>query len=130
MINRQDNSGMYEPIPLPIEEEQPEEEEVKPGWDWIGSDSRPEAKKSSDGISDLFEVDVEAEMDDVDELVDVDFEKDILDANENGDLEDLVNVSDEDIMGVAPKPKPRYRLAPRRSIRSRYIPPTSMGGMR
>ena len=117
------------PVPEPIEqeefadnvEEQPAES--KSGTVWVGSDAAPQ--KKDDGISDLFDLDVEAEMEDVDDLVDVDFDKDILDANENGDLEDLVNVSQEDIMGRTP-PK---RRKPARSSRRPTRSPTSMGGI-
>jgi len=105
-----------------------EEPEQGSKWNWIGSPDRPEAQEHSDGISDLLEVN-EGDFDEtegVDDLVDVDFERDILDANENGDIEDLVNVSMEDIMGSAPRPRQR-RIVQRRTIRPRYQPPTSMG---
>lgn len=117
--------------------EQPEES--KPGWqwDWIGSQSRPEAKESSDGISDLFTVsddDVGASDEDLSDLTDVDMEHDILDADEDGTLDDLVDVTEADIMGdelgqrpsrpASQQRKARYRVTPR------YQPPTSMGGFR
>ena len=104
----------------------------KEGWGWIGSPDHPDAQKHDDGISDLFEINEGDfdETDGVDDLVDVDFERDILDANENGDLEDLVNVTNEDIMGSAPRPRqPRYRPVVRRPTR-RFEPPTSMRGLR
>lgn len=110
--------------------EQPEPEREK-GWEWIGSDKRPEAAEHSDGISDLLEVN-EGDFDEtegVDDLVDVDFERDILDANENGDIEDLVSVSMEDVMGSAPRPRQPWYRPVRRSTR-RFTPPTSLGGMR
>jgi len=128
----------YRPLPLPavpapepeiLEDEgreQPQEGEGKTVW--VGAPDAP--RQASDGISDLFEVDTDAEEADVDDLVDVDYEKDILDANENGDLEDLVDVSQEDIIGRAPQPKLRYRVVPRARRPIRYIPPTSMRGVR
>jgi len=132
------------------DEEAQQQQESKPGWDWIGSPSRPEAKKHDDGISDLFEVGNE---DDTADLVSVDIDKDIIDTNERGDLSDLTEVSTEDIMGDeetgqvpleytpddeemlqefnGQRQQPRYRVAPRVSTRPRYTPPeTSLGGMR
>ena len=129
--------------------EQQQPQESKPGWDWVGSPSRPEAKKFDDGISDLFEVGNE---DDTSDLVSVDIDKDIIDVSERGDLSDLTEVSTEDIMGDeetgqipleytpddeemiqqfnGQRQQPRYRVAPRVSTRPRYTPPTSAGGMR
>ena len=51
------------------------------------------------------------------------------------DMSDLIDVSLEDVHGVAPqqpqKPQPKYRIAPRgRSVVRRYPPPPTMGGMR
>lgn len=95
---------------------------------WVGAPDAP--GQAEDGISDLFNVDVDEELEDVDELVDVDFDRDILDAGEDGTLEDLVNVDREDIIGTPPaprrklvKPKPRYRIV------RRYPPTTGMGGL-
>ena len=46
------------------------------------------------------------------------------------DLSDLVDVSDEDIMGEdESEPKPRYRIVRRRQPSYREQPPTSMGGV-
>jgi hypothetical protein len=107
------------------------------GWNWIGSPDREEAQESSDGISDLFEVD--GDMTDTQDLVSVDIERDILDAGPDGDLSDLVEVSDEDIMGdeetgqipLDYKPDlPRRKTLPRyRRSLPRYEPPTSLGGL-
>ena len=124
-----------EPVPVPV----PEPSGSK--WDWIGSPSRPEVQEHSDGISDLFTVDDEdiGAGSDVDDLIEVDIERDIIDANEEtGDLSDLVDVTDEDIMGnelgqspldykppaQSQRKQPRYRLTPRRTA-----PPTSMQGI-
>lgn len=120
------------PEPAPIPEPEPAPEPMQPSkWNWIGSPSRPEAQEESDGISDLFRIEDE---DDTSDLISVDLEKDIID----GDLEDLTEVSEEDILGDEetgqvpldykpdlPKRKslPRYRRTP-----FRYIPPISMGG--
>ncbi|MDD4985204.1 MAG: hypothetical protein PHQ43_05360 [Dehalococcoidales bacterium] len=113
------------------------------GWGWVGSPDHPKAQEHSDGISDLFTVDDEdiGAGSDVDDLIEVDIERDIIDANEEtGDLSDLVDVTEEDIMGnelgqspLDYKPpaqqriqsnQPRYRLTPRRTA-----PPTSMRGI-
>lgn len=107
-------------------------------WSWIGSPARPEAEESSDGISDLFEVG--DDLTDTQDLVSVDIERDILDAGPEGDLSDLVEVSEEDILGdeetgqvpLNYKPDPLRRkpaTRPRRFF-PRYIPPSSAGGMR
>lgn len=106
-------------------------------WNWIGSPDRPEAQKTEDGISDLFEVG--DDLTDTQDLISVDIEKDILDAGPEGDLSDLVEVSEEDILGdeetgqipLDYKPDaPRRRVSPSyRRATPRYIPPTSMGGM-
>ena len=114
-----------EPVPVPP---------PRGGWDWIGSPSRPEAQEEDDGISDLFRVtdeDVGASDEDLSDLTDVDMEHDILDADEDGTLNDLIDVTEADIMGdergqrpskpASQQRRPRYRLSPR------YQPPTSMG---
>ena len=129
------------------EQEQPEEK--REGWGWVGAPDHPEAQKHDDGISDLFDV---GQEDDTSDLVSVDIEKDIIDANERGGLDDLTEVSTEDIMGdeetgqipleYSPddderirqfngqQQKPRYRIAPRGSTRPDRTPPeTSMRGM-
>ena len=116
-----------------IEQETPVQES-KPGWDWIGSSSRPEAQEEDDGISDLFRVtdeDVGASDEDLSDLTDVDMERDILDAGPDGSLDDLVDVTEADIMGdergqrpskpASQQRRPKYRVTPR------YQPPTSMG---
>lgn len=84
---------------------------------------------ASDGVSDLlYGPDIEEEEEDLDDLVTVDYEEDILDAGDDGSLDDLVNVSAEDIMGTPPPPKKRqvrvYRPRPPMTP-----PPTSMGGL-
>ena len=123
-------------IPMPAPVPEPEPAPVQPSkWDWIGSPSRPEAKEHSDGISDLFTVtdeDVDA-GEGVEDLVTVDMEKDILDADDDGSLNDLVDVTEEDIMGsedygqrpskpASRQARTRYRITPRYQP-----PPTSMG---
>lgn len=133
-----------------LEEEQPEQEQEIPEpipvpetipepvasnkWDWIGSPSRPEAKEHSDGISDLFTVDAEdvgASDEDLSDLTDVDMEHDILDADDDGTLDDLVDVTEDDIMGDErgqrpSRPSSQQPRTRRRNI-PRYQPPTSMG---
>jgi len=115
------------------EEALPQEPENKPGWEWVGSPSRPEAQEHSDGISDLFRVteeDVGASDEDLSDLTDVDIDRDIVDADEDGTLDDLVNVSDEDIMGDELGQRPSRPLSQQRRLRRRisprYLPPTSM----
>jgi len=56
-------------------------------------------KKKGDGMSDLFRVRDKDITDDMDDVVAVDIEKDILDAGEDGTIEDVVTVTEEDIMG-------------------------------
>ena len=138
-INRDDIEQGNPPITSPegdVEEQgQPAQEatepESRPGWSWIGSPSRPEAKERSDGISDLFTVDDE-DLDageGVDDLVEVDMERDIIDAGEDGTLEDLTSVTDDDIMGSEDYGQPqsgRRRIQPRPRRIIRYQPPTSM----
>ena len=126
-----------EPVLAPAPEPEPAPAPKPSGskWDWIGSPSRPEAQEHSDGISDLFTVD-DDDLDageGVDDLVTVDIERDIMDADaETGDLSDLVDVTEEDIMGSSdygqPSSRQQRRVAGRRI--SRQLPPTSLGGMR
>ena len=123
------------PTPAPLSEEEAQEQlESEQGgkWQWVGDSNRPEAQKVSDGISDLFEVD---SNDDTSDLVSVDLERDIID----GDLSDLTEVSEEDILGddetgqvpLEYKPDmPKRRVLPRyRRLPQRYVPPTSMQGL-
>ncbi len=126
---------LSEPVSVPAPELSPEPvPESGSKWDWVGSPSRPEAQGESDGISDLFRVDpgdVGASDEDLNDLTEVDMEKDVLDADKDGTLDDLVDVTEADIMGdeLGQRPsrsssqqrRPRYRLSPR------YQPPTSMG---
>ena len=117
------------PTPAPVLAPEPESQQGSK-WDWVGSPSRPEAQEESDGISDLFRVDSD---DDTSDLISVDLEKDIID----GDLSDLTEVSEEDILGDGEtgqvpldyKPDtPRRRVLPRyRRTPTRYTPPTSLG---
>ena len=139
---------LFEPAPIPapvpvITPEPMPEPEPAPAqgsrWDWVGSPSRPEAQETEDGISDLFEV--PGDLTDTQDLISVDIEKDILDAGPEGDLSDLVEVSEEDILGdeetgqipLDYKPdlpkRSTVRRLPRRSTRN-YPLDTSMGGFR
>lgn len=88
--------------------------------------------KHSDGISDLFEVDNDPDTDDV---VSVDMEKDILDADEDGGFDDLLTVTEEDVMGddigqTPLKRKPRRIVRRVRRTDRPYYPPTTLGGIR
>ena len=141
MTNRSGEGKLYPVIPgSPTGEEdtvaQPvpmDEPETEGKWQWIGDSHRPEAQESSDGISDLFTVSDEdiGVGADIDDLVEVDMDSNIIDAGEDGTLDDLVNVTEEDIMGedYGQPPSRKYRTAPRQRI-TRQQPPTSMGGMR
>jgi len=136
-----DNQGNYYPPPTSVPaqasgevveeviEEQPSQESK---WGWVGSPNTPDAKKHDDGISDLFEVDNDPDTAD---LLTVDVDEDIID----GPLDDLVDVTEDDIMGdelgqtdldYKPEP-PRQRPAPRfrRVVRRPYTPPTRAGGV-
>jgi len=97
-------------------------------WTWIGDKRHPDGKESSDGISDLFEVNEDDLLDDPDDVTDLDYEVDVLDAGEDGTLDDLVNVSQEDVMGSPPQPSKRRYKRTRRLYRP--SPPTGLGGMR
>ena len=155
-----DNLERYNPpqsaqAPAPQQDEFADEEqpqESKPGWEWIGSPNRPEAKKHEDGISDLFEVG--GNEDDVSDLVEVDIDRDVIDTNERGSLDDLTEVSEADILGDeetgqvpleytpdeeterainefnGQRPQPRYRATPQRRATRPYNQPPTMGGMR
>lgn len=87
----------------------------------------PTEEANGDDLSDLFRAPSENDPDmQTDDLLEVDLYDDVLD----GDLEDLTEVTEEDIMGPEdppPPPKPPRRLMRRTS--KRYEPP-SMGGMR
>jgi len=128
---------LSEPTPVPAPVVLPEPEPAPSSgsqWGWIGSPDRPEAQEHEDGISDLFTVDPEdvgASDEDLSDLTDVDMERDVLDAGPDGSLDDLVDVTEADIMGddrgqrpskpASQQRRPRYRINPR------YQPPTSMG---
>ena len=122
------------------DEEAPPREQGGSKWDWIGSPSRPEAKEHDDGISDLFTVtseDVGASDEDLSDLTDVDLDHDVIDADpDTGDLSDLVDVTDEDIMGfegTGQRPSQtaaRQRMARRPTRRYGPPPDTMAGGMR
>ncbi len=85
----------------------------------------PEPKKEppKSGLEDLFEV---PEEEDNDMYIDDLFELDEEDFDLEEDLSDLTQVTDEDIMGKAPPPRP----AKFTRTSKRYIPPTTMGGLR
>lgn len=79
----------------------------------------PKAEQEGDDMSDLFEVPEETDNDmEVDDLVEPPDEE---------SMDDLVSVSNEDIMGEAPKPKVKSQQF--RRTNRRYVPPPSLGGM-
>ena len=128
-----------ESVPEPVVPESVPEPVPAPDgkWDWVGSSSRPEAREEEDGISDLFRVtpeDVGASEEDLSDLTDVDIEKDVLDADANGSLDDLVVVTEADIMGddkfgQRPSKSASRQSRSRRRMVNRYLPPTSLGGV-
>ena len=116
------------------DEEAPPQEQGGSKWEWVGSDKRPVAQEEDDGISDLFRVtpeDVGASDEDLSDLTDVDMEHDILDADEDGTLNDLVDVTNEDIMGfegVGQRPSKPASQQRRRIVRRYGPPPDTMMG--
>jgi len=55
-------------------------------------------KKPKDDMTDLFNIDSK-EMTDTEDLISVDIKKDIIDGDEDGTLDDLTQVTKEDVMG-------------------------------
>ncbi len=97
------------PVPIiPVEEAITEEEPKHP-------------KLKKDELDYLFEV-PQPEDNDI-------YTADLVEVPEEEDLSDLVTVSNDDIMGEAPKPKKTGKY---KKTTKRYIPPapTSLGGMR
>ena len=86
----------------------------------------PEPFKKRDSMADLFEV---PQPEDNDMYVD-----DLVATPEEDDISDLVDVSNEDIMGEPPplNKEREYKMPSRRVRRTSrpYNPPTSLGGMR
>ena len=94
----------------PVEVIEPENVEVKP-------------KHKQDELNSLFEV---PQPDDNDMYVD-----DIVEAPGEDNLDDLIDVSTDDLMGEKPKAKPKYKISSRgRTSINRDNTPTSLGGMR
>lgn len=87
---------------------------------WGQSGQAPEKPKSD--MDDLFEV---PEEDDNDMYTDDLFEVDEEDVEFDDDLSDLTRVTEEDIMGKKPVPRPQQF----RRTRRQYNPPASMGGV-
>lgn len=95
---------------------------------FIPVEPKPEEEKKGDDMSDLFEVNRE-ELADTEDVIKVDPDKDILDADEDGTLDDLTEVTEEDVMGDkmygqtplegAPsqrRNKKKYRIIPRPGV--------------
>lgn len=143
---------IYEPDETNGSVEQIQAQEQPQRWTWLGSPKYPGADKYSDGISDLFEFGNETDTDD---LISVDIDRDIVDAGNDGTLNDLVDVTEQDIMGddngqqslnyepeadvyggqspLDENPLPQRRLTrtpPKRVFRSRPPMRSQMGGMR
>ena len=120
--------SLPEPVVESVESSEPAESSPrKSSWQWIGDSNRPEARKSSDGISDLFEVDNSSDTEDV---VSVDVERDIVDADEDGSLDSLVTVTEEDIMGYGPYNQPKKHKSTKVQRRSSQDMNTRLGGLR
>lgn len=115
--------GVPEPEPV-AEEPEPMPETPEPVFERPEVEPEPEEK---DELADLFEVPQPEDNDMVtDHLTRI---------GEEDDMSDLVEVTEEDIMGEAPEepepPKPRFRIRPRgRRVIRREPPPTSLGGVR
>lgn len=96
-----------------------------------------EQPKKTDGMEDLFRVDRE-ELLDTEDLGKVDMNRDIIDANEAGNLDDLTEVDNEDIMGNIYGQSPldsatirRYRKKAARQTQPRFaITPSGLLNMR
>jgi len=124
-----------------VEERELEPEPEQPRGEgkavWVGS---PDAsRKSEDGISDLFEVSNKGEEDDLRDLTSVDVDADIIDADpDTGDLSDLTDVTEEDVLGdedtgqfpdaTPARQRMMKRAKPVRRATRRNLP-TSMGGL-
>ena len=125
-----EEQDLSERIPVPVSAPEPEQSSK---WEWVGDTNRPEAQENRDGISDLFTVtddDVGASDEDLSDLTDVNMEEDVLDAGPDGSLNDLVDVTEADIMGdeLGQRPsKPASQQHRTRRRVPRYQPPTSMG---
>jgi len=100
------------------EEEEAVEERVTP--------DSPTKEANGDDLADLFRTPKETDPDmRIDDIVAVDLEDDIMD----GDLSDLVDVTEEDIMGPAPEPRRKDRKVVRRAQRTRPYPGLGMSRM-
>jgi len=122
------------PVDMVVPEDAVDEEEQlsEEPADIVVAEESAANEKVDDGISDLFRVDNEPDTDD---LVAVDIERDILDANEDGDLSDLTEVSEDDILGddlgqTALNYKPRKTRRVRRLPRRYPYGSGGMGGIR
>lgn len=89
---------------------------------------REQKPRHHSDLDDLFEVpDPEVDNDVyIDDLFEID--EDDLEYEPEDDLSDLTRVTNEDVMGVAPRPRPPQRF--RRTGRPYYNPPSSLGGTR
>jgi len=124
-----------------VEERELEPEPEQPRGEskavWVGSPGA--SGKSEDGISDLFDVSNKEEEDDLRDLTSVDVDADIIDADpDTGDLSDLTDVTEEDVLGDEdtgqfPDATPaRLRMMKRAKLvrrATRRNVPTSMGGL-
>ena len=91
---------------------------------------------SKDDLKDLTNVPYD-ELLDTDDLVEVNTEEDILDANEDGELTDLTEVTDEDVMGdvYGKSPLEGYGAQKKKKVEQQRVrivrttPPVGMSGI-
>jgi hypothetical protein len=82
-------------------------------WRPLAAQRKGDPGVADDGVSDLLAPpDIDAEMEDVDDLFEV-TEEDIM-GDEDGDLSDLTEVSREDIIGRPPRPRAKRMSRPAR----------------
>lgn len=111
----------------PIEQIQPVERPASE-MEIVSAGETFEQPKKKNNLSDLFEV---PQPEDNDMATDHLFELEEEDVyGGDPDMSDLLEVTNEDVMGRQPERKVRYKLRPKGRRAIRYIPPTSIQGMR
>ena len=93
-------------------------------------------KKPKDDMTDLFEVNRE-ELTDTEDLVSVDIKKDIIDGDEEGTLDDITQVTEEDVMGddlygqspLSGAGTRRSKARKKLQTRQPYIMPSQLSGL-
>lgn len=121
--NPEEETQVPTPTRIPIPVSPTIEKATDAAGNVLWGEPKPEPPKNE--LDDMFAV---PEPEDNDMYTDDLFEVEEEDVDLEDDLSDLTSVTDEDIMGAPPKPRPpvmRYRRTSKR-----YNPPTSMGGIR